>query len=57
MVVLASSLGCTVTSLLGGRCFQSLQTTFLERVCDTMGKSQAWRGLDVALPSHFVMVA
>ena len=29
----------------------------LARVCDSVGKSPAWRGLDVAFPSHFVMVA
>ena len=29
----------------------------LARVCDSVGKSPAWRGLDAAFPSHFVMVA
>ena len=28
----------------------------LARVCDSVGKSLVWRGLDVAFPSHFVMV-
>ena len=27
----------------------------LARVCDSVGKSPAWRGLDMAFPSHFVM--
>ena len=27
----------------------------LARVCDSVGKSPAWRGLDAAFPSHFVM--
>ena len=27
----------------------------LARVCDSLGKSPAWRGLDAAFPSHFVM--
>ena len=29
----------------------------LARVCDSVGKSPAWRGLDAAFPSYFVMVA
>ena len=28
----------------------------LARVCDSVGKLLAWRGLDAAFPSHFVMV-
>ena len=28
----------------------------LASVCDSAGKSPAWRGLDAAIPSHFVMV-
>ena len=27
----------------------------LARVCDSVGKSLAWRGLDTAFPSHFVV--
>ena len=27
----------------------------LARVCDSVGKSPAWRGLDAAFPSHFVV--
>ena len=28
----------------------------LARVCDSVGKSPAWRGLDAAFPSHFVVL-
>ena len=39
--------------------FPSLPDNFpneLARVCDSLGKSPAWRGLDAAFPSHFVKV-
>ena len=36
------------TSRLGRRVFLSLQTTFSMNVCDSVGKWQAWRGLDAA---------
>ena len=29
----------------------------LARVCDSVGKSPAWRSLDAAFPSHFVMIS
>ena len=48
MVVLVVRVG---TSRLGRRVFRSWQITF------PMGKSPEWRGLDVAFPSRFAMVA
>ena len=61
MVVLAHSPGC----LSGHEPAWSQGFAFpadklpnqLARECDSVGKSPAWRGLDVALPSHFVMGA
>ena len=64
MVVLASGPGCPsrhepARSRLQGFKFRipadNIPNELLARVCDSVGKSPAWRGLDAALPFHFVM--
>ena len=60
MVVLARSPGCPSRhEPARSQGFEIPADNFpneLARVCDSVGKSPAWRGLDAAFSSHFVML-